>query len=554
MTFKLITLLLLCTLQSFSAEGELELDLPSVPVLSLNAQEALFVTAYEEVGPATLNPVTTPVPGLAPMIAVHYSYVRGLVEKSSEHVDLLKQFWKKTQRVIERNELTVGMMKSIATQLAFLLTDMVGGEKSSRYPLWEDYKWQDLDNYDPVVLFYQYRKGWNFKGDEFSEWPPKSFTADNIDPCGFDCEAILCCKGGGFSFERFVKNYLERDFVLHISALPFIKEGADKGPHGGIHDKNPLSFLTHEFDHVGFDFNTGKVTTKFTFEHREVDRPLQEKGLTYWEAYRGLLRRVVANSKNLKRDHAAIFLLLHEGQGTLGLKLHSPASVFDEKEELIFSERLLFLSLEFLWERHPVENFLRLSLRNPYPAMKVAMTLEGYTEKRDRLYRMQVALKAKDSSSTSLGKGSLEFDLEYRSVGDGVSTEIIVSKGIFDWGNLDDFLTADDKRDIEGAPIVGCRLGSSSIVEEDPLEGEYRLNYADYIGLFQDLYGPDVLPPKEKSLLAHVEAVWVQRERFWKEFYDENRHLFSTELLAVGSLLNSGVERENPPKEGKIAP
>jgi hypothetical protein len=407
-----------------------------------------------------------------------------------------------------------------------------------------------------VALFYQYRKGWNFKGDEFSGWPSKSFSADNIDPCGFDCEAILCCKGGGFSFERFVKNYLERDFVLHISALPFVKEGADKGPHGGIHDKSPSSFLNHEFDHIGFDFNTGKVTTKFTSENREVDRPLQEKGLTYWEAYRGLLRRVVANSKNLKRDHAAIFLLLHEGEGSLGINLHSPASVFNEKEELIFSERLLFLSLGFLWERHPVENFLRLSFRSHLSARKVDMTLVDYTEKRDRLYRMQVALKAKDSSSTSLGKGSLEFDLEYRPVGNGVSTEIIVSKGIFDWGTLDEFLTEDDKRDVESAAIVGSDgcLGSSTIVEEDPLEGEYGVNYADYIGLFQDLYGPDALPPKEKSLLAHVEAVWVQRERFWKEFYSENRHLFSTELLAAGSLLNSGVEGENPPKKDNLAP
>ena len=96
-------------------------------MLKVNQQEEIFVKAYEEVGPANVRPHTL-IPGLSPMVRMHYSYVCDYVKDSPEHLSLLKKFWQKAAPLVESNQITVGRMRNITVQLAFLLSNMHGYE------------------------------------------------------------------------------------------------------------------------------------------------------------------------------------------------------------------------------------------------------------------------------------------------------------------------------------------------------------------------------------------------------------------------------------------
>jgi hypothetical protein len=295
--FKLITLLLLCTLQSFSSGIESELDLPSVPVLSLNAQEDLFVKAYEEVGPASVNPVKTPVPGLAPMIEVHYSYAHGLVKESPDHVDLLKQFWQKTAPLIKGDTMTVNLMKRITLQLAFLVThfqnpalfdDEVPSEPGMYF---KGHAWKDLDQYDLRYGLF----------DDSSSMR----AIEGFPNSGLICEAVLCSKSGGFSFERFARNYVERSFPMQLSALSLVKPG--DGPHGASYD-NSARFLMHDYGHASIFMRYLLCSDVFCTKKRE-------NGVELWTQARNILRKICykkGSPKEKKADMMGIFLSCHE--------------------------------------------------------------------------------------------------------------------------------------------------------------------------------------------------------------------------------------------------
>jgi len=302
MKLKFIALLLLCTLQSFSSGIESELDLPSVPVLSLNAQEDLFVKAYEDVGPANINPVTTPVPGLAPMIEVHYSYVRGLVEKSPEDVALLKQFWQKTAPLIKGDTMTVNLMKRVTLQLSFLVThfqrpdlfnDDIPFEVGGSGMYFKGHAWKDLDLFD-------------LRHSLSSEYGPVQ-AIEEFPNSGLICEAVLCSKSGGFSFERFARNYVERSFPMQLSALSLVKPG--EGPHGASYD-NPARFLMHDYQHAFGFMQVFLSEGVYAFDQKK-----KENGVEIWTQARNILRKIYYtenSAKEKKDDMVGIFLLCHE--------------------------------------------------------------------------------------------------------------------------------------------------------------------------------------------------------------------------------------------------
>ena len=273
------------SLQNLCAMEKVKSELPNDPVLSLNEQEQLYVKAYEKFNPIDINPKTTPMPDLAPMIRMHYSYVAQLLKENPEHLALLEKFWGHTAEVIESNQLTLSQMRAITMQLALLLTDMqkgkLCGEYAHHYVLYQKNLWQDLAHYH---------------GEEFYSLLGRDFPAHP-----FYCEAILCCPTGGFSYKRFVDNYLERPFLMHLAALALRNEG----PHGG--------FVSESADYLAHDFGHNELLGIYRKVNQEDLSAISEtKHLAYWDTFRFLLKTVRDAKINPQLNDCALHIMLHE--------------------------------------------------------------------------------------------------------------------------------------------------------------------------------------------------------------------------------------------------
>ena len=289
--------------------------LPTDKVLSINAQEDLFVKAYEAVGPSTIEREKTIIPGLEPMIRMHYSYVRGLVEQSPEHVELLQSFWHDVCPIIETN-LTIMNMRAITYQLSFLLTDLQQAGKPSIEPALTIEEIEELDKTGGWWWGNFYKSGcWKeIKSCQTLVNPDRPSYSYENDPYlskkdRFPCGAIFCSKKGAFSYERFAKNYLERSWVLHLAALSF----TDTGPHGGtVHES--AHYLYHDWQHEQ------EFSDALYFEQQKFDQDSRTMGMNEWDTRKDLLKKIYASPHQQKRNNIAIFLLEHQ----------EPASLLDE--------------------------------------------------------------------------------------------------------------------------------------------------------------------------------------------------------------------------------
>lgn len=530
MNLKSIFLFLFFTLSALSCADEEERELPTVKVLSLDKQEDLFVRAYEEVGPAKIHPTQTHIPGLKPMIEMHYSFVRGLVQDSPAHLELLKGFWQKTSKILETDPLTIGRMKSIAMQLGILLADQQNSLYSLkiqvpayRWPkLYTTEAWKDIGSYDPHELF------------DYSD-----LRADREDEVrrvfGFDCEAILCSKQGGFSYERFVKNYLDRPFVLHLAALCNIREG---GPHGGIF-ANPAFFLKHDFSHER-DFISNLFWKEESFK---THYPSQEKG--YWDTFKDFLSRIHKSPSFKEHNEIGIFLLCHqlEQDSYFGREVPSSSALYKEVCDPL-SERGQFLSListiTDIWEKKIKRgsvgvDFLFGSLEIDPSFIKgptAPIGFKSYKELTATESRFKFSIKDKEEDYGQEGSAQ-----EIGSFSATVSYEPGQKKKLSDLSEItwtsEDMKTSQKEEGLDKVRnwIAGMNAQMETRWSADK---DYGNVYKDEEYVLRTIYDVEWLPEDARenpSLLRLVEAVHRGMTRFWTEFYHNNKELFSAEPL-----------------------
>ncbi len=519
MNLKFVFLWLVLAVSSIAAVEEVERELPRDRVLPLKAQEELFVKAYEEVGPTTLNPLETIIPGLAPMVRMHYSYVRGLVEHSPEHLGLLKQFWQATSRVIEDNKLTIGKMSAISLQLGILLSEMQGKKFSGMVMLSGDSQkegddlkndWKQLDSYKAEQLYgtYPYLYG---------GW--KNYYSDTrqLAQGALHCVAVLCNKSGGFSFDRFDRNYLERPVPLSLVALSL----DCLGPHGGNVGKT-AAFVRHEFTHW-LDFASSccqkdqEVKAPTFLEHYPLF-----KERSAWEVEREFLRRIYRTPDNQMRNQAAIFLLLHEKVNSF---MNNTYPWLGEETTLPLSERRLFWNLvsSARAEDHPLKDvFLPMRL-GICVSLPFDIEIDSVREEGDKTH-LETHLEVPNVKGfISKTVGRLSFDVTYVPTEHGETQEVSNISSIH-WDDSRGLVTESQKKEFEQAFQTGFSQPAETLFSRS---SAYRQFVKDEERLLRSL-GYD-LPPEEAPLSELTMAVHAGMERFWQGFYVENKELFSVE-------------------------
>lgn len=538
----------LCIFSGFSAVEELERPLPTTRVPSLSEQENLFVKAYQEIGVANIDPTTTPIPGLAEMVKVHYSFTRGIVEESPFHLELLRSFWPKASKIIEENRLTIAQMKLMAWQLSFLITDfqkhgvrgatdLVGLraecnkviDVEDQASIWVLYHgpeggWQNIENYKDSD---QYVRGWK---------------------TGFEFPAVLAAKNCNFSYDRFCRNYLERDFVLHLDGLSFLPPGA--GPHAGEHHLSS-DFLKHDFSHE-HDFRNAyswPATGGWGYEGnaaKEWMKNPQTQGLDYWQTLRSLLRKIYeagrtsGDARLQTMNNIGIFWLLHQEAMKMTGNVQLP--YLGEEEGLPFSERRLFLSVVESVSRkqetpeHAMDFLLTTYIPWDFYAdykMPVHTKFVGYKEKEEGALALRFAISAfhEGKLKENLGHVWVDFHLAPE-VEEGKVKPHLSNASSIEWSTESDFLKSNEKEEIQTMTQGwGERYTVASQLKRESLEIRYGIIYSDYERALRDLYGSELFPSEEMSVIKRTEGVAAGQNRFWKEFYHANKHLFSTAPL-----------------------
>ncbi len=280
-------------------------SVPTGPVWTVQQQQDAYVAAYDAVGGgATVHPLETPVPGLSPLVENFYRFATQMLGEKQSVIQAaafeelqgdLRHLWGQVAPMVAKESMTVAQLKCIASQLSVFFTAVAEAEQSTGFftevsiysrPHWLEGKWKNL-----------------------STWRPESFYIDDspysdekiyVAP-GFGCEAILCHRDGGFSYDRFNNNYLGRNYPLFISALAF-DMNVGKGPHGDFYPY-ASAFFEHEFSHFD-DFV------------RDYLRALTAQSMDWaqanarWNKIKGVLGKVHENKSRV--NQIGLFVLMHE--------------------------------------------------------------------------------------------------------------------------------------------------------------------------------------------------------------------------------------------------
>ncbi|MDC0349024.1 hypothetical protein OAN21_01275 [Alphaproteobacteria bacterium] len=321
MYLKYISLLVMVTSLGFGAacaeetpSSALKHSLPRDEVLPVDDQQEMFVAAYKQVGAGTVDPLKTPVPGFSPLIRMHYSFALKIAEEQGnpkDSIGILSHMWAQAEPLVAAGSITVGQMKAMSYQVATLLSYVQEQKKPTGLfpdpsegpapvlgggmygPFSSDPWWHDLSKF--LINVQRPYEGNTFGYDPMGQAAPSLSTAP-----GFCCEAILCNKGGGFRYRRFLDTYLKREWPMFLSALSY--DTGQKGPHGGIH-YHSARFLDHDFTH--FD----DVITSFVgfLDEKEIPR---EQALSEWAKVRQILTPLY--EKKTKENDIALFIFLRE--------------------------------------------------------------------------------------------------------------------------------------------------------------------------------------------------------------------------------------------------
>jgi len=317
MYLKFFGLLVMAASLGFGAVGVEEMPssalkhtLPRDEVLSVSAQQAMFVAAYEEVGAETVDPLKTAVPGLSPLMRMHYSFALKIAEEQGspkDSIDILSKMWQHVEPSVKAGSLTVGQMKAMSYQVAMVLSYVQeqikptglfdapaedGSNAAMHFgmygPFSPDTWWHDLSKFE-IDSVYQHYQPW------VKEVDPSVFTAP-----GFCCEAILCNRGGGFSYRRFLDTYLEKEWPMHLSALSY--DTGKIAPHGGVH-YHSARFLGHDFSH--FDDCIADFVSYLDSKGIPRDQSISE-----WAKVRQILTPLY--KKNKRTNDLALFIFFRE--------------------------------------------------------------------------------------------------------------------------------------------------------------------------------------------------------------------------------------------------
>jgi hypothetical protein len=314
MKLKFIVLLAMVASLGFGAVGveerassALKHTIPQDKVLSVSAQQAMFVAAYEEVGAETVDPLKTPIPGLSPLMRMHYSFALKIAEEQGspkDSIDILSNMWQQVEPSVEAGSITVGQMKAMSYQVAMLLSYVQEQKKptglfeaptedifvmhSGMYGQFSpETWWHDLSKFAIETPYQAYNHGTGAMG--------APLTAP-----GFCCEAILCNRGGGFSYRRFLDTYLEKKWPVFLSALSY--DTGEKAPHGGIH-YHSARFLDHDFTH----FNDAIAAF---VDHLDSKGTPHDQSISEWEKVRQILTPLY--ERNTRTNNLALFIFLRE--------------------------------------------------------------------------------------------------------------------------------------------------------------------------------------------------------------------------------------------------
>ncbi|MFN7662968.1 MAG: hypothetical protein ACK5PQ_04545 [Alphaproteobacteria bacterium] len=345
----------------------------------------------------------------------------------------------------------------------------------------------------------------------------------------------MCSRKGSFSYGRFVKNYLDRPFVMHLAALCDINEG---GPHGGIFG-NPALFLEHDFSH-----KDRFISALFWKEKDFRDYyPSCKKG--YWETLKDFLGRVHKSPFPTKHNQIGIFLLCHqlEQDSYFGREVPSSSTLYKEVCEPL-SERGQFLSLiskiSNIWEekikRGSISvDFLFDSL-DIYPPFMMGPTapigFKSYEEIAPTKSRFNFSIKDKKEDYGQEGSAQ-----EIGSFSVIVSYEPGQKKRLSDLSQItwasEDMDTS--QKDEIFHKVRNWVAGMNAKMETSwPADKSYGNVFKDEEGVLRELYGLEWLPEDVRanpSLLQLVEGVHRGMTRFLTEFYHNNKDLFSTDPL-----------------------
>lgn len=496
--------------------------LPTDPVLSFNDQEQLYVTAYQEFKPDDINPITTPIPRLEPMVRMHYSYVASLVRKSENHLNLLEQFWQQVANIIQEGQLTIANMRCITMQLALLITDFQKGtlredkKNDHFYKLYQQGLWKELKNYNRREFYIP----------SMQAFPPHPFY----------CEAILCGSKGGFAYGRFVRNYLDRPFVLHLAALTV----RNNGPHGGLVAES-ADYLEHDIGH------NEMLALYVDLNQRALSANPETKDLHYWETFRSLLKKV--NIK-LKLNEIALSLMLREIIPSLVGVDHIPLLELSSQEmNFPFSMRKLFLCAvadcaAFTRVQNfdngifisVVYNFIENGGKKPWNNEKAfpSPLMRSTQQNKDGTFTGVVKVLTNPALPPSEGctmpqqptdLATFLVTYEVSPTPNPLKELVKVMKtDQLQWTSEAASHLSEDEKSTVAQDIEGWNYA----VIADSRYKSYLFMVKDNENMLRSIYGEDCrLPAADAPFSTLAPAVDLGMKRFWRDFYLTNYHLFS---------------------------
>ncbi len=568
MRVKLIVSFLSLWLSALASSVAFPQALPDEDIPSLDAQQQLFVRAYEAVDWKNLHPLQTPVPGLSAMVRLHYSFVRKFLEQESpSHLTLLQRLWQNVFPLVDQDGVTVADMEMSALQLAVVLSKAQKTDESNLMNIFltdpslqQDHEsWEDFNSLNKAALYgggfeplysiniYNYEE----KGMRFEDFNALGPEVRSLRTGPAFCHAILCCRTGGFSYKRFVESFLKGEFPLKISALPYnIKNG---GVHGGNIQKS-TAFLHHEITH-------NKEWISHVLEENDRLQKLAGHGNLHprlvtegpWAVTRDILSKIMASPQGKERNAIALFLMLHEAHPSIIQEGSWP----NQQAPQNVCEQKLFWNLVANSVSHSsnAEDFFLSNYPLPaatlyIPDCPVAFSVKITQVKVDQ-GRVHLELDLMASGSAE-GQRSHLGAFKIQAKGPAAEPERPEEETRF----FDQNAAAEEEVFSITAPIQGCdpsaleKLGltqehlqtigqelhkeftqTRTLMRGVTRSGYYRQYLKDDERKIRQIYGQDYLPPQTAPLGERAWALCQAMERFWQDFYNENKDLFSTTVL-----------------------
>ena len=255
-------------------------ELPVGNPINVQQQEDLYVAAYESLGSIQVDSRKTHIEKLVPLICNQFVYVGKVLHRGEETPGILQSkadlrtLWHACCAHLNRQPLSLSFLHDTAVYLAHVM---------------DGRRLEELN-------FSQQKTAGSFETDWYG-WQ------DDLQSNVF--LTFLTSNTGGFSYDRFARGYLQRDFMLLHNPLTY---AGCATVHGGVYAGSALDFLEHDLAH-----NRQTIET-LCMQQMQFDRRMDiPADFNYWQKMRGIYRGIYATKgSEAPKNIFGLFLQLHE--------------------------------------------------------------------------------------------------------------------------------------------------------------------------------------------------------------------------------------------------